>query len=154
MRFVLHVKIRDADCTMKPSRANDLHAIRVDLNLDAADARIVSVGNCVVHGLGDYAMRYLVHVIRRRAVAMHSGSMIKMTADERYRLIRHLEQIALDKLHVDVWFALLRSRIARALYRGTRKRTLHVASEQQNARLRRRIPLRVVEMQRPQHVDN
>ena len=76
---------------MEMSGANDLHAIRVDLNLNAADARIVSVGNCVVHGLGDYAIRYLVHVIRRSTVAMHSGSMIKMTAYECYRLICHLK---------------------------------------------------------------
>lgn len=79
MRFVFLVKIRDADRTMEASGADDLDAIRIDLNLDAADARIVSVGNCVVHGLGDHTVRYLVHVVCGSALSMFPRPMARRT---------------------------------------------------------------------------
>jgi hypothetical protein len=92
MRFVFLVKIRDADRTMEASGADDLDAVRIDLNLDAADARIVSMGNCVVHGLGDHTVRYLVHVVCGRAMSMFPRPMVQMPIDKCDCLVSHLKQ--------------------------------------------------------------
>ena len=52
-RLVLLVQFGNGYRAVEPTRADDLHAIRVDFNLNASNARIVSVGYCVVDGLGD-----------------------------------------------------------------------------------------------------
>lgn len=68
MRFVFLVKIRDADRTMEASGADDLDAIRIDLNLDAADAGAsISKTNALKFGLriGSDSIIFLIAALSR-----------------------------------------------------------------------------------------
>ena len=141
------VQVCNCDGTMKPSRADDFNAVNVDFNLNTSYARIIPMRNCIVDCFGNHTVRYLIHIICSRTMAVFPCSMVKMSIDECNCLIRQLKQIALNKLHIDAGLAFLHARIAYTLDCRARERTLHIASEQQHASFCRHMPFSIDQMQ-------